>query len=176
MKVCLSITIIWFIPTTFYLTLYVGVSVIFCMLNVSKYTSTLKRFSASCVFCAAVGACLFFRPEVFAPVLLPPPVEEPEVSSQGSTVVPANPKAAAASSCWFKLQNHTFWDLASVKLLWLWLCEILWNLQDIGWMAMLQWIIAWHNVGQGNLHHIHISDCPNPIDTLLVLYNYHPLL
>ena len=104
MKVCLSITlhicvIICFFPTMFDLTLYVGVSVIFCMLNVSKYTSTLKRFSASCVFCAAVGACLFFRPEVFAPVLLPPPVEEPEVSSQGSTVVPANPKAAAASSC-----------------------------------------------------------------------------
>ena len=100
MKVCLNVcVIICFIPTMFDLTLYVGVSVIFCMLNVSKYTSTLKRFSASCVFCAAVGACLFFRPEVFAPVLLPPPVEEPEVSSQGSTVVPANPKAAAASSC-----------------------------------------------------------------------------
>ena len=104
MKVRLSLSfhvcvILCFIPTMFDLTLYVGVSVIFCMLNVSKYTSTLKRFSASCVFCAAVGACLFFRPEVFAPVLLPPPVEEPEVSSQGSTVVPANPKAAAASSC-----------------------------------------------------------------------------
>ena len=110
MKLCLSMscTIICFIPTTFDLTLYVGDSVIFCILNVSKYTSTLKRFSASCVFCAAVGACLFFRPEVFAPLLLPPPVEEPEVSSQGSTVVPANPKAAAASSCRFKLQNHTF--------------------------------------------------------------------
>ena len=89
MKVCLSI-IICFIPTTFDLTLYVGDSLIFCMLNVSKYTSTLKRFSASCVF---------FRVEVFAPVLLPPPVEEPEFSPQGSTVVPEYPKAAAASSC-----------------------------------------------------------------------------
>ena len=50
------------------------------------------------------------------------------------------------------------------------------NLQDIGWMAMLQRIIAWHNVDQGNLHHIHISDFPNPIDTLLGLYNLNPLL
>ena len=133
-ELLLLCTIICFIPTTFDLTLYVGVSVIFCMLNVSKYTSTLKRFSASCVFCAAVGACLFFRPEVFAPVLLPPPVEEPEVSSQGSTVVPANPKAAAASSFWFKLQNHTFWDLAS-KLLWF---MVMWNIMKtykilVGW-------------------------------------------
>ena len=140
MKVCLSMSfnvcvIICFIPTMFDLTLYVGVSVIFCMLNVSKYTSTLKRFSASCVFCAAVGACLFFRPEVFAPVLLPPPVEDPEVSSQGSTVVPANPKAAAASSCWFKLQNHTFWDLALVKLLRL---MVMWNITET-YKILVRW-------------------------------------
>ena len=168
MNVCLSITDICACihHNTFDLTLYVGDSVIFCMLNVSKYTSTLKRFSASCVF---------FRVEVFAPVLLPPPVEEPEVSSQGSTVVPENPKAAAASSCWFKLQNHTFWDLASVTMINGYVKNNE-NLQDIGWMAMLQWIIAWHNVDQGNLHHIHISGCPNPIDTLLVLYNLNPLL